>query len=206
MINKLKVLAATFLVNIAFVVSSHAAVILQVNSDGQLTGATGVTVLGELYDVKFTDGTCIDLFTGCSGPIHFMFALHTADSASRALLDVVFVGEYDTNPEKTIGIEATSIGYILTPYSAWCNTWNCTTNVHYSVALNGNSTQPDGIAGGSMPTTWDLTEDDRFVYAVWAKHVPAASTVPEPSTGALLGVAALALIWSKRRRLRRHAQ
>ena len=33
--------------------------------DGQLMGASDVLVDGNLYDVQFLDGTCIDLYNGC---------------------------------------------------------------------------------------------------------------------------------------------
>ena len=33
--------------------------------DGELVGASDVLVDGTLYDVKFQDGTCVDLFDGC---------------------------------------------------------------------------------------------------------------------------------------------
>ena len=42
----------------------QAAPILQVQ-DGILTGAKYVEVAGAYYDVEFSDGTCIAIFTGC---------------------------------------------------------------------------------------------------------------------------------------------
>ena len=39
---------------------AQAAVILDVDRDGKLRGASGVDVRGSFYDVEFVDGSCID--------------------------------------------------------------------------------------------------------------------------------------------------
>ena len=59
---------------------------------GELIGATGVNVNGFLYDVSFSDGSCISLFGGCTSPSQFAFTDRTtALAASQALLDTVFL-------------------------------------------------------------------------------------------------------------------
>jgi hypothetical protein len=55
-------------------VPAHAAAILLVDSNGLLTGATGVNVGRKLYNVEFVDGTCRDLFGFCDAVSDF--ALH----------------------------------------------------------------------------------------------------------------------------------
>ncbi|HIF96428.1 MAG TPA: hypothetical protein EYQ54_05270, partial [Myxococcales bacterium] len=55
---------------------------------GQLMGASNVLVDGNLYDVQFLDGTCIDLYSGCNDPLDFTFNTEASASlAMQALLD-----------------------------------------------------------------------------------------------------------------------
>jgi hypothetical protein len=54
----------TLLVSIVLSSAASAATLI-VDSNGILTGATGVNVGGTLYDVEFVDGSCIALFDGC---------------------------------------------------------------------------------------------------------------------------------------------
>lgn len=198
LIKNLNLLVAAVLVNIAFVVPSHAAVTLQVNNDGLLTGATGVTVLGELYDVTFTDGTCKAIFNGCDSPDDFVFGTTTtARAASWALLDQVFVGVYDDYPALTLGTPQSAMSQIITPVSGQGPGW------FISIAAWNDwlYLNADGVNEQSSSVHYDSTGSEWVTFAVWTPTSP----VPEPSNSAML-VAALALIWSKRRRLRSHAQ
>ncbi len=81
---------------------------LFVDSTGQLTGATGVIVNGEPYDVEFLDGTCVDLFTGCDALSDFTFnTVEEFSAAAQALFDSVFLdgpqGMFDSIPSLTNG-------------------------------------------------------------------------------------------------------
>ncbi len=59
---------------------------------GQLMGASNVLVDGNLYDVQFLDGTCIDLYNGCDDVSDFTFQTEaSAILASQALFDQVFL-------------------------------------------------------------------------------------------------------------------
>jgi hypothetical protein len=49
---------------------------------GQLIGASNVDVGGGLYDVVFTDGTCIALFSGCDSNSDFAFTTEAAGLAA----------------------------------------------------------------------------------------------------------------------------
>lgn len=174
-------------------VGSASAAVLLVDGNGELTGANGVDVGGTLYDVRFVDGTCSSVFSGCDSDSDFTFAT-TADAfvASRALLDQVLLdgiaGNFDTIPSLTVGCEpgAGDVGegeicHIGTP----------------------------AFAVGIMIAARNATQDDTFrisdigevgpadVYAVWS---PAAQSVPEPSAFACLGVGLLALALARRRR------
>ena len=56
---------------------------------GILHGASDVLVDGNLYDVQFLDGTCIDLYDGCDDVSDFTFQTQaSAALASQALLDL----------------------------------------------------------------------------------------------------------------------
>jgi hypothetical protein len=86
--------------------SSASAATLNV-SGGQLLGAFGVDVGGNLYNVDFLNGTCIALYDGCDDVSDFTFqTFAAADLASQALLDQVFLNGadlFDTAPELTNG-------------------------------------------------------------------------------------------------------
>lgn len=109
---------------LAFIAGSVQASTVHVfNSAGQLTGANGVVVNGEIYNVKFSGDACITAFNGCTSNDDFTF--HTATdaiAASTALLEQVFVDlpghALDSNPFLTKGISANSynLAWVITPY------------------------------------------------------------------------------------------
>ena len=91
---------------------------LLLNASGILTGATGVTVAGTLYNVEFVDGTCaaVDahdqrIFAGCDATSDLTFTT-SADTltAGQALQDQVFpdgnAGNFDTRPGLTLSCVA----------------------------------------------------------------------------------------------------
>ena len=55
--------------------SAQASVVLQVNAQGILTGASGVTVGSKAgtFTVSFRDGTCASVFSSCVDPQFFLF-------------------------------------------------------------------------------------------------------------------------------------
>ena len=118
-----RALCATFaIVGILAVTQPASAAAILVNANGQLIGATGVDVQGSLYDVTFTDESCVIVYEGCDAVSDFLFTTQSAASAaSQALLDQVFIdgpsGLFDTLPGLTFGCLATSREcYALTPY------------------------------------------------------------------------------------------
>ena len=73
-------------------------------SEGQITGATGVEVGGTKYDVSCVEGSCYSLFSQC---LEFDFTTaNDAAKASRALLDQVLIGEFNTQAEKCSAFQA----------------------------------------------------------------------------------------------------
>lgn len=185
--------------------NAHAAV-LQVDGSGDLTGANGVDVGGTLYDVRFVDGTCISIFSGCDSQSDFTFTtLANATLASQALLDQVFIdsiaGQFDTSPQLTIGCENIILCDVWTPY-------RLVTDRELGVfALYGGARNLEPsigadftLSGGAMPTFSTAPPTVGADILVWAVWSPPAQSVPEPSAFALLGVGLLALGLTRRRR------
>lgn len=188
-------LAAVFILAFMFAATAKASVVLIIDSTtGKLTGATGVVVGGDVYNVAFRDGSCIDLFGGCDDPSDFAFNTQpTARDASNALLNFVFLdgttGDFDSDPSRIAGCESTVFCSALTPFSP------SSTFVVFDAAPNfDNIYAPPYINIHSK--NYSLQGDVTSVYAVWIK----ASSAPEPSSVALLGLAGFALGWSQRRR------
>jgi hypothetical protein len=81
-----------------------AAPTLQIDGNGVPLGALGIDVAGTLYDVTFVDGTCAALFDGCDDAADFDFTTGAAArAAAQALLDQVFVNQFDTQVNLTFG-------------------------------------------------------------------------------------------------------
>lgn len=182
----LRVLVVALIVCIG---SSASAATLNV-SGGQLLGASDVLVDGDLYDVEFLDGTCIDLFTGCDEASDFTFQAEAAALlASQALLDQVFInGTYgfDSFPYLTNGITDTAVGIMLTVFSG--DGFSFT----YAYAAN-RASEPDEIATQTNNDAGsDLRVAFRHTFAVW-------TPVPEPGTGALMALGLIAMGVSRRR-------
>jgi hypothetical protein len=94
---------------------------LLVNGSGKLTGAQGVNVSGNLFDVTFQDASCNTVFPGCSG-FAFSSDLTMAGIAAQALLDQVFLdvaaGAFETHPELTLGCSNNISGTAFVPYAS----------------------------------------------------------------------------------------
>lgn len=114
-----------FALLVAFVLVASGAQAATLNVvDGQLMGASGVNVDGNLYDVQFLDGTCIGLYNGCDEISDFTFQTEaSALLASQALLDQVFLdspeGMFDSNPPLTngCGFSGPAACQAITPHS-----------------------------------------------------------------------------------------
>ena len=137
---------------------------------GQLLDASGVAVGGNLYDVQFMDGTCIDLYDGCDEASDFTFTdFASASLAAQALLDQVFLdgasGSFDTSPHLTTGCETTTECYSHTPYEV------AISNLQAALAFNGYATGER--YGDGAPITWNgvntFASDEASLhnYAVW---------------------------------------
>ena len=195
-------------------VGSRAAPILQVE-DGILNGAKYVEVAGAYYDVEFTDGSCVSLFTGCDDPTDFIFNRQSAHEAAQALLDQILIdtpeGLYNSRPYLTHGCTTRIDGGICwasTPYGlepeeypgrvSAVFTWN------YSE--NSNRDTRDMIYNTQSTVDADFQREEQYdflTYARWAPSVglpPADNAVSEPGTLASL-VGGLLVLFAGRRKL-----
>lgn len=175
--------------------SSHAySATLNVNGSGKLTGATGVMVNGNSYDVEFLDGSCEEVFDGCDELSDFTFhSQSSAIDASQALLDQVFLGAFDTDPSKTIGISGT-VGKSYTAFA-----FNSKGAVQAWAPENHVDESDDFVNTlfGGLSINTDISLSG-YADRVWAKWN--VSTVPVPAAAWLFGSALIGLLGIARRR------
>lgn len=176
----------------AIATSSANAAVLTISS-GKLTGATGVLVNGNLYDVTFADqttnpptGSCVDVFAGCDPSLFAFSTLAGAQAAGQALLDQVLIGIYDTDPELTFGCVSTANCLTRIPFAAGSG------NVSQVVVVNLADAGTDSFFNESLlidnPTTFTNVN-----FAVF-------TAVPEPATLALMALALPGLCFARKRR------
>jgi hypothetical protein len=133
---------------------------------GELVGATGVAALGNFYDVKFVDGTCIGLFSNCDNAIED-FAFSNPSEVGRAgyaLLEQVFIDngfDFGSKPELTQGCESSTNCQVLIPVSTLpgINTW--------AAVNDGGECCDRSLLLDVRPET-DTTDFDDMVYAVFS--------------------------------------
>lgn len=180
---------------------TQAAVILNV-SNGQLTGAQNVNVQGTLYDVSFTDGTCLDLFSGCDNAASdFTFTtFDSAFAAATALVEQVFIdtveGLFGSDPELTQGCEGLAVCFYSIPYTISRSRFDAL--IAHNLADNGADFVSSSFA--FQTTDYFGLPNDTFAVFSLASNIPVQ--VSEPSTLLLFGVAMLGVGIAFRRRQR----
>jgi hypothetical protein len=136
--------------------------------DGELVGAFGVMVNGNLYDVQFREESCPELYDGCDELSDFPFTTSgEANYAALALFGQVLTGTYDDFPELTAGCENLTICNIATPYGPPVP--NGELNVlPASAARNASTTGTDTIGFYSLEDGAQLPYP-KWVWAVWTR-------------------------------------
>ena len=157
-----------------------------------MIGAAGVNVNGSLYDVSFSDGSCISLFGGCTSPSQFAFTDRTtAIAASQALLDTVFLdsarGRFDTSPATIRGCESSERCFVFTPFGF--SIFEGLPDVEASLAINEEGLGDFATSGGIRPDA-DTSDFPNISFAVFTPVSP----VPEPAGGLLLVAGLVALV------------
>lgn len=200
----IRLLSYVCVINFFYPTLSYA-VVLNIDN-GTLKGATGVNVNGNLYDVSFQDGTCVDLFNGCNESSDFFFSVpdesldtlvnSEAAKASQALLDQVFIdsnlGQFDSEQFLTFGCNNGNICSVVTPvfpisssslfHSINADNWFMEANDLTSIAYDTPKTSD------SSPFLPNPGSDTR-VYAMWS-----VTTVPIPAAVWLFSFGLVGLI------------
>ena len=147
---------------------SSFAQLLILDPSGQLIGAAGVNVNGNLYNVSFVDGLCGDIFDGCDDQSDFDFQNEAdAVAASETLMNFVFVDsigrQFDSNPALTKTCEGTAgLCSVLTPYDL------TSAAVFNAGFANNNVLEVDDSDGSSTYfVNTDYGADDETTFAVW---------------------------------------
>lgn len=158
---------------------------------GELIGADDIFVNGISYSLRFVDGSCLDLFNGCTS---FVIPLNDVNDAVDAILNQVFFGgssdPYDSMPELTRGCEDSASCTIQVPHTSFGS------QVSVSGATNyPGITPPDGPVNGIRTQAEDLTDIPDMTYAVFTPTV-----IPLPAAAWLFGSAVLGLGVVKRRK------
>ena len=178
----LKQTIALFGLSLSLSLSANSATL--VKDESGLIGAKNVDVDGELYNVDFLRGSCIDLFENC---MQFTFTdANKAWAASNALEEQVFIGALDNNPD------------ILTwypggaPQTKVYTPFELTDEGEVAIAIFKNSYLPNDDE--VYLSTRDV--NIQLVYASWAE----VSQVPIPAAAWLFSTALLGLIGIKRKK------
>ena len=175
---------------ILLTMSSGVSAVTRITSGNTLLGANGVEVNHVLYDVRFQDGTCISLYSGCDQASDFVFPANSfdANSASNALNEQVFIDIgsqlWDSSsafaPSGCTFVNSCSI---ITPYGISGSNVLSTTFVNWYVATNTDFSRINTPSARSTFTTIGSTSG---TMAVWSLAAPPVTPVPEPETYALL--------------------
>ena len=154
---------------------------LIIDESGQLVGARDVIILGASYDVEFIDGSCVEVFSGCDELADITFLQDDAVAAAQALLDQVFTGPFDSDPELTRGCTSPETCRVQIP--RWINGDG---SAPVAIAINWRSGAigfSDGVLDNSSWSGNGTTSQSTLARF---------TVVPEPSGALLIGIG---LVW-----------
>lgn len=167
-----------------------------ITSGGELIGASGVIVGTGSYEVSFIDGSCASIFSGCDSAADFAFTtFETAGQAAQALLDQVFIGVYDTEPERIAGCGSVVVCAPDIPYSTDGTTFDLRRAFNYAIEANDAVGQTEGIL---VTTNYGF-----FGGSTFARFTP-TSAIPEPGAWMMM-LAGFGALGASLRSRRRHA-
>lgn len=184
---KSKLITLLLLIGSLSLASSAQAATLNVQG-GQLVGASGVDVSGTIYNVEFIDDSCVNIFSGCDevSDLDFQTAA-SADAAAQALLDQVFLGNFDSDPTLTIGCNLSTQCNAAIPYAAG--------NGSVFTRRAGNFVNTDIVGNnGGITNNFDLSQSSSSVYAKFT-----VAPVPVPAAVWFMGSALVGLVGFARR-------
>lgn len=180
----------TLAAGLAVGAASAQAATLLIDVNNQLTGALGVSVNGTLFDVIFEDGSCDSLYNGCDDNAILFGTQTEAVAAGNALLDQVFIGFDDANPN----------------FTAFCSGLsNCFTRIAFddgdptmssqAVVLNLSGAQIDSVFTETLSSTNTTTVFNNANFATFT-----VSAVPLPASSLLLLSGIAGVVGLRRRR------
>lgn len=150
---------------------------LIVNGSGQLSGANDVDIGGTLYDVRFEDGSCAGVFSGCDDAGDFDFDNAVGLIAAQALVDQVFLdsaqGLFDSRPDLTSGCGHPNLCYTYIPTSSGKGVY----------AGNRAVAGGDDIGELDFDPLFDHGQDSQVV---WARFSIVQAAVPEPLSWSMM--------------------
>jgi hypothetical protein len=169
------------------VLSARAAPLLITDNAGILIGAKGLVVSGVTYDVEFGDGSCFELYSGCNATEDFPFVIADIDIALEArqlLLTEVFVGEFDSAPDRTRGCMDPESCVVIFPILISESPFRVDSLVVYNDRLEAR----DNVLASLSSANGSTADRPTITYAVWSR----SASVPAPPMLAL-GAVALAI-------------
>ena len=181
--------------------STASSALIQVDVDGQLVGASGVEVNGELFDVEFVEGSCVTLFNGCDSDL---FAFRTSDdaiAAGNALLSQVFIDSlslFDTNPSLTLGCDRDSSCRVEIPFALTNPAFllGAPQSIRVASVTNEAIEFSDRVFATPETITAFATVDNTGASSTFARFTQ-ATAVPEPGMFAFVAVGLLGLAWRR---------